>query len=86
MIKICIDEARDPNVDKWNKMRFVIQKNLFFLLLFYDCSYGSAFQRWLVKLEKGTPITFLIIQNGKFWKRSTKVLVIANVRWQVSLP
>jgi hypothetical protein len=45
MIKLCIDEARDPNVEKSNKMRFVIQKKLFSLLIFYDYSFGSTFQR-----------------------------------------
>ncbi len=46
------------------KMCFVIWKNVFFLLLFYGCSFGFPFQKWFVKLEK----VFNYNLNHSKWK------------------
>ncbi len=44
---------RGQNEEKWKKKHFVIQKNVFLLVLFFfGCSFGFALQRWPVELEK----------------------------------
>ncbi len=39
--------------EKWKKKAsFAIRKTVFFFLLFFGCSFGFAFQRWFVELER----------------------------------
>jgi len=51
--KLCTDEVGGAKMKKMKIMCFAIRKNVFCLLLFFGCSFGFAFQRWFVELEKG---------------------------------
>jgi hypothetical protein len=53
MKKLCIDEVGEVKMKK-NEKNLILQfeKNIFSLLLFFGCSFGFAFQRWFVELEK----------------------------------
>jgi hypothetical protein len=52
--KLCTDEGGGVKMKKNEKKKphFAIWKNVFSFLLFFGCSFGFAFQRWFVKLEK----------------------------------
>jgi hypothetical protein len=50
--KLCTDEVIGVKMKKMKNMHFAIWKNIFSLLPFSGCSFGFAFQRWFVKLEK----------------------------------
>jgi hypothetical protein len=56
MKKLCTYEVGGVEMKKNEKKKCaVIWKNILFLLLFFGCSFGFAFQRWFVELEKALP-------------------------------
>ncbi len=62
---------RGQNEEK-NILQF--EKNIFSLVLFFGCSFGFAFQRWFVKLEKALLLQhFKSLKMEKIWKRFTKM-------------
>ncbi len=45
------ESKKGRNEEKWEKTHFAIQKRIFFIA-FFGWSFGFAFQRWFVELEK----------------------------------
>ncbi len=60
--------------EKWKKTCFVIQKNIFSLLLVFGCSFGFAFPRWFVELENALLWHFKSLKMEKNWQRFAKVI------------
>jgi hypothetical protein len=55
------------------KMCFAIRKNAFSLLLIFGWSFGFAFQRWFVELEKAFLQHFKSLKIEKNWESFAKV-------------
>jgi hypothetical protein len=55
------------------KTHFAIRKNVFSLLLFFGHSFGFAFPRWFVKLEKVFLQNFKSFKMEKNWEKSAKM-------------
>jgi len=53
-IKLCTDDELGGVKRKKNEKKrcFVILKNIFYFPLFFGCSFGFAFQRLFIELEK----------------------------------
>jgi len=64
---------RGQNEKKKKKKSFEIWKNIFSLQLFFGLSFGFAFPRWFVELEKALLQHFKSLKMEKNWKRSAKV-------------
>jgi hypothetical protein len=64
---------KGQNEEIWKKTRFAIQKNIFPLFYFFGCSFGFAFQRWFVKLEKALLQHFKSFKMGKNREKIAKM-------------
>jgi hypothetical protein len=75
MTKLCTDEVLGG-----------VKKKPGFTIFFLGCSFGFAFQRWFVKLEKALLWHLKITQNGEELRKiSQNVWWKASVGWWASL-
>jgi hypothetical protein len=85
MRKLCTDEVGEVKMKKNEKKVFCNLKKCICFTAIFGFSFGFAFQRWFVELEKALLEHFKSLKMEKNWERSVKVfgdqLVQGARRW-----